>query len=76
MSGQPEPQPNFNNYRWSAVLGGPLRIPHLLKGDSTFFTLSYFGTRGQSASYNVGTVPTAAERNGDFSQTSSMAWFS
>jgi hypothetical protein len=68
LSGQPVPQPNFNNYRWSGVLGGPLRIPHLLKGDSTFFTLSYFGTRGQSAFYNVGTVPTAAERNGDFSQ--------
>jgi len=70
LSGQPELQPNFNNYRWSGVLGGPLRIPHLLKGDSTFFTVSYFGTRGQSVSYNVGTVPTAAERNGDFSQTS------
>jgi len=68
LSGQPVPQPNFNNYRWSGVLGGPLRIPHLLKGDSTFFTLSYFGTRGQSAFYNVGTVPTSAERNGDFSQ--------
>ena len=50
------------------MLGGPLRIPHLLKGDSTFFTLSYFGTRGQSAFYNVGTVPTGAERIGDFSQ--------
>ncbi len=68
LSGQPAPRPDFNNYRWSAVAGGPLRIPHLLKGDSTFFTVSYFGTRGQSAFYNVGTVPTAAERNGDFSQ--------
>jgi trimeric autotransporter adhesin len=70
LSGQPELQPNFNNYRWSAVIGGPLRIPHLLKGDSTFFTVSYYSTRGQSVSYNVGTVPTAAERMGDFSQTS------
>lgn len=69
LSGQPVPQPNYNNYRWSGVLGGPLRIPHLLKGDSTFFMLSYFGTRGQSASYNLGTVPTPAERSGDFSQT-------
>ena len=69
LSGQPELQPNFNNYRWSAVIGGPLRIPHLLKGDSTFFTVSYYSTRGQSASYNVGTVPTGAERMGDFSQT-------
>lgn len=60
-------QPNFNNVRWSGVLGGPLRIPHLLKGDSTFFTLSYFGTRGQGISYNVGAVPTNAERLGDFS---------
>ncbi len=67
LSGQPELQPNFNNYRWSGVLGGPLRIPHLLKGDSTFFTVSYFGTRGQSVFYNVGTVPTAAERMGNFS---------
>jgi trimeric autotransporter adhesin len=69
LSGQPAPQPNFNNYRWSGVIGGPLHIPHLLKGDSTFFTVSYFGTRGQSASYNVGTVPTAAERMGNFSDT-------
>ncbi len=69
LSGQPELQPNFNNYRWSAVIGGPLRIPHLLKGDSTFFTVSYYSTRGQSVSYNVGSVPTLAERNGNFSQT-------
>jgi hypothetical protein len=51
------------------VLGGPLRIPHLLKGDSTFFTVSYYGTRGQSPFYNIGTVPTALERAGDFSQS-------
>jgi trimeric autotransporter adhesin len=69
LSGQPEPQPNFNNYRWSGVVGGPLRIPHLLKGDSTFFTVSYYSTRGQSISYNVGSVPTAAERMGNFSDT-------
>jgi hypothetical protein len=69
LSGQPEPQPNFNNYRWSGVFGGPLRIPHLLKGDSTFFTVSYYSTRGQSISYNVGSVPTAAERMGNFSDT-------
>ena len=24
LSGQPAPQPDFNNYRWSAVLGGPV----------------------------------------------------
>jgi len=67
LSGQPEFRPNFNNYRWSGVVGGPLRIPHILKGDSTFFTLSYFATRGQNVSYNVGTVPTAEERLGNFS---------
>jgi hypothetical protein len=69
LSGQPEPQPNFNNYRWSGVIGGPLRIPHLLKGDSTFFTVSYYSTRGQSIAYNVGSVPTAVERLGNFSDT-------
>ena len=70
LSGQPIPQPDFNNYRWSIVVGGPLRIPHVLKADSTSFALNYVGTRGQSPFYNVGTVPTAAERTGDFSQTS------
>lgn len=69
LSGQPVPQPDYNNYRWSGIIGGPLRIPHLLKGESTFFMVSYFGTRGQSAFYNLGTVPTEAERTGDFSQT-------
>ena len=69
LSGQAVPEPSFNNYRWSGVLGGPLRIPHLLKGDSTFFTVSYYGTRGQSPFYNVGTVPTPLERAGNFSQS-------
>ena len=69
LNGNAVPQPNFNNYRWSGVLGGPLRIPHLLKGDSTFFIVNYYGTRGQSPFYNIGTVPTALERSGDFSQS-------
>jgi trimeric autotransporter adhesin len=69
LTALPVERPDFDNYRWSAVLGGPLRIPHLLKGDSTFFTLSYFGTRGQSISYNVGTVPSLQEAGGNFSQT-------
>lgn len=65
----PVQQPGYNNFRWSGVVGGPLRIPHLLKGDSTFFMFSYFGTRGQSISYNAGTVPTPAEIGGNFSNT-------
>lgn len=65
----PVQQPNYNNYRWSGVVGGPLRIPHLLNGDSTFFMFSYFGTRGHSISYNAGTVPTPAEIGGNFSNT-------
>ena len=69
LSGQSEPQPTFNNYRWSGVVGGPLRIPHLISGQSTFFTVSYYATRGQSVSYNVGSVPTAMERMGNFSDT-------
>ncbi len=43
------------------------------KANSTFFTLSYFGTRGQSVFYNVGTVPTARNGRAIFRTPSSMA---
>jgi hypothetical protein len=51
-------------------VGGPLLIPHLIENpQSTFFMLSYEGVREHIFHSSLHTVPTAAERQGDFSQT-------
>ena len=49
-------------------LGGPLVIPHVYRGaNKTSWFASYNLQRGKTGSENFSTVPTAAERAGDFS---------
>lgn len=49
-------------------LGGPLSIPHLYAGkDRTFFFLDYEAQRLRQGLVESGTVPTPAQRSGDFS---------
>ena len=50
------------------MLGGPLKIPHLLSGQKTFFTINYQLARARNAGVTTTLVPTQAERTGDFSQ--------
>jgi hypothetical protein len=51
-------------------VAGPVLIPHLLKNPkNTFFTLSYEGVRELIFRASLHTIPTAAQRTGDFSQT-------
>lgn len=68
LNGQPEDKASYNQSRFGATIGGPLNIPHIYKGgNKTFIFGNYTGTRG-STPYDVfSTVPTLAERNGDFS---------
>src|SRR5215469_531535 len=55
-------KPQFNQNQFGGTLGGPI------KKDHTFFFGSYEGRRiRQGTSSDVVTVPTAAERTGDFS---------
>lgn len=63
------PKPDYTQNRFGVTIGGPLQIPKLFKAENTFFFLNYFGTRANNSFYNVGTVPTALERTGDFSQS-------
>ena len=50
-------------------LGGPLVIPKIYNGgDKTSFFVNYSLTRGKNPFDSLATVPTAAERGGDFSQ--------
>jgi hypothetical protein len=55
-----------NDYGGS--FGGPVWIPKLYKGrDRTFFFFSYEQFRQTQGSTSISTIPTAAERQGDFS---------
>ncbi len=60
----------FKVQNYSATLGGPIWIPKVYNGkDKSFFFVSYEGLRFNNALDYLRTVPTAAERNGDFSGT-------
>jgi trimeric autotransporter adhesin len=62
--------PKISSWTESAGLniGGPLKIPHVYDGtDKTFFYINLGGTWSRSPIDEFATVPTLAERNGDFS---------
>jgi hypothetical protein len=62
--------PPFRMNQFGGTLGGPLTVPKLYNGkERTFFFLSSQGTRRTKGSTTILTVPTAAQRRGDFSQT-------
>ena len=69
ITGQDIPEPSYAQNRFSVLLGGPLIVPKLVKDPSTFFFLSYFGTRARNPYSAVTTVPSLLERNGNFSQS-------
>ena len=68
LTGQDTPKAAYNKFRSTGMFGGPLKIPHLLSGQKTFFTINYQLARQRNASTTTTLVPTAAERAGDFSQ--------
>lgn len=64
------PKPHFQRNQFGYSLGGPVVVPHLYNGHArTFFFSTYEGLRQSQAGSYLGTVPTALERKGDFSQT-------
>lgn len=68
-----QPKGDFTYHRWGASATGPVFLPKTYNGkDRTFFTYGYEGideSRAMGAAYGAGnlTVPTAAQKNGDFS---------
>ena len=68
-----QPKGDFTYKRWGGSLTGPVVLPKLYNGkDRTFFTYGYEGiheSRALGAAYGEGTltVPTVAQKNGDFS---------
>ncbi len=64
------PRPPFNTNSFGGTLGGPVVLPKLYNGrDKTFFFFSYQGLRRSQGNSTYYTVPTALEREGDFSKT-------
>ena len=65
------PKAPFHDNVFGFTFGGPVTIPKVYKGkDKTFFFLNFEGDRHSSGSYaNILSVPTALERQGDFSQS-------
>jgi len=60
----------FQRNVFGANVGGPVVIPHLYHGkDKTFFFFNYEGSRQGAPDQVFDTVPTNAQRAGDFSQT-------
>ena len=70
LTGAPVSKPGYVQHKFGGGLGGPLIIPKIYNGgDKTFFFLSYTGLRSTDPYDAFSTVPTLAERNGNFSHT-------
>ena len=70
FSGLEQKRLSYIQNRFGAFIGGPLSIPKIYHGaDRTSFFVGYNGSRQRNPSDTTVTVPTLAEREGDFSQT-------
>lgn len=70
LSGRDTPKADYNQVRFGFNAGGPLNIPKIFNsGNKTFFFAGWNGSRGSSPYDAFSTVPTLAQRNGDFSST-------
>jgi hypothetical protein len=67
LNGDDVPKPGYAQERYSFQIGGPLMIPKLFRLSNTTFNLNYTINRANNLSSLFGTVPTLAERAGDFS---------
>src|SRR5262249_42530062 len=60
---------------FGGTVGGPIVIPRVFNAkDKLFFFASYEGVRSATQNTSTLTVPSAAERAGDFSQTFRRVW--
>ncbi|MFB3828534.1 MAG: TonB-dependent receptor domain-containing protein [Bryobacteraceae bacterium] len=60
----------FRMNQFGGSVGGPLRIPQVYNGrNRSFFFFNYEGTRWRRGDVSLFTLPTALQRQGDFSRT-------
>jgi hypothetical protein len=71
ITGVPTTKSDYNQAHFGANVGGPLNIPKLFNGGNKwFFFAGWNGSRGDSPFDMFSTVPTQAERDGNFSGAS------
>jgi hypothetical protein len=68
LNGQPAQKPYSANNTLNANIGGPLHIPKLVNWKRAQYTISFGTSINRSGKSMLGSVPTAAELGGDFSQ--------
>jgi len=69
LTGQDTAKPNYNRLTGSFNIGGPLRIPGLIRNNAPTFFAGYQRVQNRSGDTQTGRMPTALERAGDFSQS-------
>ncbi|MGC9950306.1 MAG: TonB-dependent receptor [Bryobacteraceae bacterium] len=69
LNGRAEPKPSYAVGSFGLNVGGPLNIPKILHYPRASFYLTYQGTLSRNPYSQQSSVPTLAERSGDFSQT-------
>jgi hypothetical protein len=72
LNGDVVPKAAYAANRFGFSGGGPLSIPHLFSSDKTFWFVNYTGNRSKNGFDQVSTVPTAAERMGDFTGVTTL----
>jgi hypothetical protein len=68
LNGQTAQKPYSANNNLNANIGGPLHIPKIVNWQRAQYTISFGTAINRNGKSMVGSVPTAAERGGDFSQ--------
>ncbi len=74
LNGLPSLKPYSSSNNFTATVGGPMVIPKLLNWQRANFNISYRGSLNLNGSNMLGTVPTNAERIGDFSGAKSIIY--
>jgi len=70
LNGEAEPKPSSDQASFGVNFGGPMVIPKIINWQRASFYVTYQGTRSRNPFDMAGSVPTLAERSGDFSQLS------
>ncbi len=74
LNGQSQPKPSSDRANFGANIGGPMVIPKILNWQRASFYFTYQGSRSRNPYSQVSSVPTLAERNGDFSQVANVIY--
>jgi trimeric autotransporter adhesin len=74
LNGQSQPKPSSDNAKFGVNIGGPMVIPKILNWQRASFYITYQGVQSRNPYSSVSTVPTPAERMGDFSGLSNTIY--